>query len=359
MSPARSARRWSAVGHDVRLFTPAYASIDRNACAARPVPNLAKLRLTIGAQAFAFSVLRGKLPGGTPRLPDRLPGAVCPRRSTPRMPMSTCAFSPSRGPRSWRAATCNGRPRICTATTGTPPSRRCFCAPCYEGRPAVRRHTLGADDSQHRLPGSVQRRPRSPIWGSAPTPTCSHQDDLRPAGSIPCATESSTRMRSRRSARPTRRRSAPTSTAWDCRTACARARSALARHSERCRLRGLGSAARPLPAAALRSDSAWRSRRQLKGTPSWHGSAWTPTPRCRSRHRQPARLAEGHRPDVSSRCRRCCAWRAELRGPGQRGCTVREILHRPCAAVSRRGCIFRRATTMSWRTGSRRPATCF
>ena len=55
-----------SLGHDVRLFTPAYASIDRNACAARPVPNLAKLRLTIGAQAFAFSVLRGKLPGGTP-----------------------------------------------------------------------------------------------------------------------------------------------------------------------------------------------------------------------------------------------------------------------------------------------------
>jgi starch synthase len=53
-------------GHDVRLFTPAYASIDRAACAARPVPNLTKLRLVIGTQAFAFSVLRGRLPGGTP-----------------------------------------------------------------------------------------------------------------------------------------------------------------------------------------------------------------------------------------------------------------------------------------------------
>jgi starch synthase len=53
-------------GHDVRLFTPAYSSIDRAACAARPVANLTKLRLVIGTQAFAFSVLRGRLPGGTP-----------------------------------------------------------------------------------------------------------------------------------------------------------------------------------------------------------------------------------------------------------------------------------------------------
>ncbi len=53
-----------AAGHDVRLFTPAYSSIDRAACGARPVANLTRLRLVIGAQAFVFSVLRGKLPGG-------------------------------------------------------------------------------------------------------------------------------------------------------------------------------------------------------------------------------------------------------------------------------------------------------
>jgi starch synthase len=55
-----------AAGHDVRLFTPAYSGIDRAACAARPLPNLARLRLVIGSQAFTFSVLRGMLPGGTP-----------------------------------------------------------------------------------------------------------------------------------------------------------------------------------------------------------------------------------------------------------------------------------------------------
>jgi starch synthase len=54
-----------AAGHDVRLFTPAYASIDRAACAARPLPYLARLRLVIGSQAFVFSVLRGTLPGGS------------------------------------------------------------------------------------------------------------------------------------------------------------------------------------------------------------------------------------------------------------------------------------------------------
>ena len=54
-------RALTAAGHDVRLFTPAYSSIDRAACAARPVAQLQKLRLTVGAQSFVFSVLRGKL----------------------------------------------------------------------------------------------------------------------------------------------------------------------------------------------------------------------------------------------------------------------------------------------------------
>jgi starch synthase len=56
---------WAA-GHDVRLFTPAYASVDREACAARAVPGLQKLRVTVGAQSFGCAVLRGRLPGGAP-----------------------------------------------------------------------------------------------------------------------------------------------------------------------------------------------------------------------------------------------------------------------------------------------------
>ncbi|MBV9697761.1 MAG: glycogen/starch synthase, partial [Gammaproteobacteria bacterium] len=38
----------SADGHDVRLFTPAYSSIDLRACAAQPLPDLQRLHLTVG-----------------------------------------------------------------------------------------------------------------------------------------------------------------------------------------------------------------------------------------------------------------------------------------------------------------------
>jgi starch synthase len=58
------AKTLSAAGHDVRLFTPAYASIDRAACAARPVPGLQKLRIAVGSQSFSCALLRGRLPGG-------------------------------------------------------------------------------------------------------------------------------------------------------------------------------------------------------------------------------------------------------------------------------------------------------
>ncbi len=53
-------------GHDVRLFTPAYASVDRVACGAQPVAGLQPLQVTVGATAYALTVLRGTLPGGAP-----------------------------------------------------------------------------------------------------------------------------------------------------------------------------------------------------------------------------------------------------------------------------------------------------
>ncbi|MBS0580030.1 MAG: glycogen synthase [Proteobacteria bacterium] len=55
-----------AAGHDVRVFTPGYSSIDRDACKARPVPGLQQLHLEVGPQPIVFSVLRGELPGGAP-----------------------------------------------------------------------------------------------------------------------------------------------------------------------------------------------------------------------------------------------------------------------------------------------------
>ena len=51
-------------GHDARVWTPAYSSIDRAACGARPVPALQGLRLSIGSHTYSYSVLQGELPGG-------------------------------------------------------------------------------------------------------------------------------------------------------------------------------------------------------------------------------------------------------------------------------------------------------
>jgi starch synthase len=53
-------------GHDVRIFTPRYASIDARALGAEPVPNLSQVPIAVGPQPFVFSVLRGRLPGGAP-----------------------------------------------------------------------------------------------------------------------------------------------------------------------------------------------------------------------------------------------------------------------------------------------------
>jgi starch synthase len=50
-------------GHDVRLFTPLYGSIDRKALGAVPVAGLGALSLRVGAHDYVFSVLRAALPG--------------------------------------------------------------------------------------------------------------------------------------------------------------------------------------------------------------------------------------------------------------------------------------------------------
>ena len=53
-------------GHDVRLFTPCYASIDRAAYAAQPLAALQQVPLALGPNKYMFSVLRAQLPGGAP-----------------------------------------------------------------------------------------------------------------------------------------------------------------------------------------------------------------------------------------------------------------------------------------------------
>jgi len=52
-----------AGGHDVRLVTPCYSSIDRAALGAQPVPGLTRVPLALGAHRYVFSVLTAPLPG--------------------------------------------------------------------------------------------------------------------------------------------------------------------------------------------------------------------------------------------------------------------------------------------------------
>jgi starch synthase len=57
-------RYLQGAGHDVRLFSPAYAFIDRAACAAAPLAGLTGIPLTVGARTYVFSVLRATLAQG-------------------------------------------------------------------------------------------------------------------------------------------------------------------------------------------------------------------------------------------------------------------------------------------------------
>jgi starch synthase len=51
-------------GHDVRLFSPCYSSIDRAAFGVEPLAALADIPLAVGPHRYVFSVLRAALPGG-------------------------------------------------------------------------------------------------------------------------------------------------------------------------------------------------------------------------------------------------------------------------------------------------------
>jgi starch synthase len=55
-----------AAGHDVRLFSPCYSSIDRAAFGVEPLAALRDLPLGVGSHTYVFSVLRAVLPGGAP-----------------------------------------------------------------------------------------------------------------------------------------------------------------------------------------------------------------------------------------------------------------------------------------------------
>jgi starch synthase len=57
-----------AAGHDVRLFTPFYSSIDRTKIEIRPVQGLQDLELQLGSHSFRFSVFSAELPRSTARV---------------------------------------------------------------------------------------------------------------------------------------------------------------------------------------------------------------------------------------------------------------------------------------------------
>ena len=52
-----------SVGHDVRLFTPLYKSIDRVKIGARPLESLQDFEVPVGPHRYRFSVLQALLPG--------------------------------------------------------------------------------------------------------------------------------------------------------------------------------------------------------------------------------------------------------------------------------------------------------
>src|SRR5579864_5882935 len=52
-----------AAGHDVRLFTPLYSSIDRKRFPMLPVDGLQNLDIEVGSHRYMISVLRTPLPG--------------------------------------------------------------------------------------------------------------------------------------------------------------------------------------------------------------------------------------------------------------------------------------------------------
>jgi len=60
---AASLKYLSLAGHDMRLFLPAYSSIDRKSLDMHPVDFMQQLVVKIGAQEFLYSVLTARLPG--------------------------------------------------------------------------------------------------------------------------------------------------------------------------------------------------------------------------------------------------------------------------------------------------------
>ena len=169
----------SAEGHDVRLFTPAYASVDRTACAARPVPGLQKLRVTVGAQSFGCAVLRGRLPGGAPVFLIDCPALF------DRTGIYTADADEHVRFLAFTRAALLGLPRDALGAADRALQRLAHrLRAAVPARPSTPREPLfagaahAAYDPQHRLPGDLRRQPgrrpqRSPLHSCR---CCTHRD---------------------------------------------------------------------------------------------------------------------------------------------------------------------------------------
>src|SRR5438552_18561913 len=54
-----------AAGHDVRLFTPAYSSINRSKFPMQPVEGLQNMDVGVGSHSYVMSVMSTTMPGST------------------------------------------------------------------------------------------------------------------------------------------------------------------------------------------------------------------------------------------------------------------------------------------------------
>jgi starch synthase len=65
---AALAKHLHGAGHDVRLFSPLYAAVDRSRFPPRPIAGLREIPLAVGPHHYVFSVLEATLPGTTARV---------------------------------------------------------------------------------------------------------------------------------------------------------------------------------------------------------------------------------------------------------------------------------------------------
>ena len=192
-------RQLTARGHDVRLFVPFYAQIRRDELDAARVESLQGLSIIIGRHEYRVDIWRARLPGSaTPGIPGRVGRAVCATQALHQRPRRAPPL-PGADARRARVLPAHEFPAAHRAFARLARRVRAAVAALeLQGRSGVRRHPLGADHPQHRLPGRIQRhrrrRPRSRLRHLSTSPG----RPARPGTSTRSSTASCTPTRSPR-----------------------------------------------------------------------------------------------------------------------------------------------------------------